>query len=188
MFSCLISVKWERNFELIEGTIVWLGVSVRAPQNSCKRLRGEVRIPFYFYPDDQTKKAACVVFSNQFQWCLAHHLSVIISGFVAILFPSFVLLPNTVHGFQSSVKVYQNGGGKYIPDDVKSRPHSHDSSLFPNFLAGVVRGARDRHVQNWFSTYWLGCQSSMRYQKVPGDMVQTTNNAIFKSIHLLGTL
>jgi hypothetical protein len=55
-------------------------------------------------------------------------------------------------------------------------------------LAGVLRGARERHVQNRFSTYWLGCQSSMRYQKVPGNMVQTTNNAIFKSIHLLATL
>jgi hypothetical protein len=102
-----------------------------------------VRIPFYFYPDDQTKKAASVVFSNQFQWCLAHHLSVNMSGLVAILFPSFVLLPNTVHGFQSPVRVYQNGGGKYIPDDVKSPIpiiHLYSQTFWREFYEGRGRG------------------------------------------------
>jgi hypothetical protein len=131
--------------------------------------------------DLHTKKAVSLVCWNQFHWCLANYFernskwsccnSVFIVRFSA---------KTRGFGFISlSVPKWR----QWFPW-WRQIPRSHDSVLIPNFLAGVLQGARDRHVQNRFSTYWLGCQSSMRYQKVPGDMVHTTNNAIFKSIHL----
>jgi hypothetical protein len=136
----------------------------------------------YISWDLHIKKQSALSAETNFIGVLQTTLSVIVSGLVAILFPLFVFLQK--HGaLILFLSVCQNGGNDF-PEWWRQIPPSQNSVLIPNFLAGVLRGARDRHVQNRFSMYWPGCQSSMRYQKVPGDMVQTTNNKICISIHL----